>query len=1029
MKYYRTHILVCMDPECLEKGADAVANRLQQELTSQGLCDEIQILEAQRIGDCANGPEIMVYPDQVHYSGLKVDNVPYLVDEHFVKGRVVPHLLSLLRERKDEELGSPKPKEVRVVLRNCGKIDPESIEDYVAEDGYQALGKVLGEMTPEQVITQILASGLRGRGGAGFPTGRKWQFARAAQGNPKYVICNADEGDPGAFMNRRVLEGDPHAVIEGMIIAAYAIGANQGYIYCRAEYPIAVRTLNIAIRQAREFGLLGQDILGSGFFFDLEVRMGAGAFVCGEETALMASIEGGRGHPRTRPPFPAVSGLWGKPTNINNVETYANVPQIILKGAEWFASMGTEKSKGTKTFALAGDVKSTGLIEVPLGITLREIVYDVASGIKGDKRFKAIQTGGPMGGCLPADHLDLAVDYESLTAAGSIMGSGGMIVMDEDTCMVDIARFFMEFTQDESCGKCVPCRVGTKHILDILERICAGAGRAGDIEELRYLCEQIKSTSLCGLGQGAPNPVESTLKHFLAEYEAHIYDKRCPAGVCRNLVRASCVNACPAGVDSPAYLALVAQGRYEEGLAVHRDANPFALVCGRVCPAFCEQKCRRGLLDEAVSIRLIKRFMADQFYAEPWIPEKLALPKGKKVAVVGSGPAGLTAALRLAQKGYTVTVFEKMLQPGGMMTFGIPGYRLPREPLFAEINHIRRAGVDIRCGQELGRDFTIDSLTEEGYEAIILALGAHKSQRLGIPGEDKAGVYPGVKFLRDIALNKSPDVEGKCVVVVGGGDVAIDSARSARRLGAAEVHVIYRREEKDMPAHREEIEAAKEEKIQFHFLTNPMAVLGQSTVTGVRLQRQDLGEFDSSGRRRPVAIPKSEFDIHCDVLIPAIGQYTDFDWMQGNGIETDRVRTVKVGHAFETTSSGVFAAGDCVSGPATVIEAVAQGQKVAIAVDTWLTSGRLERVVYQPIRHDVAQYVNVEDYAAASRAAPQSLPPEWRSGGFIEVEIGFTERAAQEEAKRCLRCDLEWLEDTGEPIPVPEELSRRLSKV
>ncbi|UCC85899.1 MAG: FAD-dependent oxidoreductase, partial [Anaerolineales bacterium] len=760
-----------------------------------------------------------------------------------------------------------------------------------------------------------------------------------------------------------------------------------------------------------------ENIMGSGFSFDLEVRMGAGAFVCGEETALMASIEGRRGHPRSRPPFPAVNGLWQKPTNINNVETYANIPQIILRGAEWFASMGTEKSKGTKTFALAGDVKKTGLIEVPFGITLREIVYDVADGIKREKGFKAIQTGGPMGGCLPADHLDLAVDYESLTAAGSIMGSGGMIVMDEDTCMVDIARFFMEFTQDESCGKCVPCRVGTKHILDILEGICAGGGHEEDIAELEHLCEQIKKTSLCGLGQGAPNPVVSTLKHFREEYEAHIYEKHCPAGVCRELVRAPCVNACPAGVDSPAYLALVTQGHYAAGLAVHRDANPFALVCGRVCPAFCERKCRRGLLDAPVSIRLVKRLMADQTYAELWTSEQTAPLNGKKVAIVGAGPAGLTAALRLAQRGYTVTVFERMLQPGGMMTFGIPGYRLSREPLFAEINHIRRTGVDIRCGQELGRDFTIEGLKNDGYEAIVLALGAHKSQRLGVPGEDKSGIYHGVKFLRDIALNRSPDIEGKRVVIVGGGDVAIDSARSAWRLGAAEVHVVYRREERDMPAHREEIEAAKEEGVQFHFLVNPMAVLGQSTATGVRLQRQVLSEYDSSGRRRPRPIPGSEFDLYCDILIPAIGQYTDFDWMRDNSIETERVRTITVGRAFETTCPGVFAAGDCVSGPATVIEAVAQGHKAAIAVDNWLKTGKLERVVYQPKRHDIAQYVDMNEYAQARRSVPQVLAPGWRSGGFVEVEIGFDEKTAQEEAKRCLRCDLEWLEYISEPIP------------
>jgi NADH:ubiquinone oxidoreductase subunit F (NADH-binding)/(2Fe-2S) ferredoxin/Pyruvate/2-oxoacid:ferredoxin oxidoreductase delta subunit len=558
MKYYRSHVLVCADPECLEKGAHEVLDALQDELVSQGLIDEIQVLETSRLGGCANGPELMVYPEGVHYTGLCVDDVPYLVEEQFLKGRVVKKFLAETPSFVDEELGAPKPKEVRVVLRNCGKIDPENIEDYIAEDGYLALGKVLSEQSPEQVIETVINSGLRGRGGAGFSAAKKWSLARAAAGSPKFITCNADEGDPGAFMNRRVLEGDPHSVLEGMIIAAYAIGASRGYIYCRAEYPIAVRTLNIAIRQARQFGLLGENILGSDFSFDLEVRMGAGAFVCGEETALIASIEGKRGEPRPRPPFPAQSGLWGKPTSNNNVETYANVPQIILNGPAWFSSMGTEKSKGTKTFAIAGDVKHTGLIEVPLGITIREIVYDVGGGIKDDKGFKAVQIGGPMGGCLPASALDLPVDYESLQSAGAMMGSGGLVVMDDETCMVDIARYFMDFVQDESCGKCTPCRVGTRRILDILNRICEGKGRDGDIELLEMLSKQIMATSLCGLGAGAPNPVISTLKHFRDEYEAHIYEKRCPAKVCRALIRYDilpdpctgctvCARNCPTG--------------------------------------------------------------------------------------------------------------------------------------------------------------------------------------------------------------------------------------------------------------------------------------------------------------------------------------------------------------------------------------------------------------------------------------------------------------------------------------------------
>jgi len=538
MAFYRSHVLVSVDPECLSRGAHDVIDALNDELIAQGLLDEVQVLETSRIGDPYRlGPDMLVYPENIHYANLSADDIPFLVEEHFLKGRVVEKFRAQEKAVSDEELGAPKPKEVRIVLRNCGKIDPHNIEDYIAEDGYQALASVITGMTPEQVIDEVMKSGLRGRGGAGFPAARKWQLCRQVADNPKYLTCNADEGDPGAFMNRRVLESDPHSVVEGMIIAAYAIGASMGYIYCRAEYPIAVQNLKIAIAQAHEFGFLGGNIFGTDFSFDLEVRMGAGAFVCGEETALIASIEGKRGEPRPRPPFPAVKGVWGKPTNNNNVETYAVVPQIILRGAEWYSSMGTEKSKGTKTFAIAGDVINTGLIEVPFGITLRDVIFEVGGGIKDGKHFKAIQTGGPMGGCLTSEHLDLPLDYEALTAAGSMMGSGGLIIMDDETCMVDMARFFMEFTQDESCGKCTPCRVGTRRILEVLEKICAGHGEAGDIETLEFLCNEVAKNSLCGLGQGAPNPVISMLKHFRSEYEAHIYEKKCPAKVCKALIR------------------------------------------------------------------------------------------------------------------------------------------------------------------------------------------------------------------------------------------------------------------------------------------------------------------------------------------------------------------------------------------------------------------------------------------------------------------------------------------------------------
>jgi NADH-quinone oxidoreductase subunit F len=1030
------YITIGMGTCGLAAGANDALAAIEKELEARDLSAVINKVGC--VGMCSYEPMVELQTSgqaRINYGNATADNVGEIFHHYFegqplrrseIVGQAVPtvtkkgdkqlHSLSFLDPETEEKIAFQR-KQLRIVLSNCGLINPESIDDYLAVNGYEALETALGEMAPEEVIGEVLDSGLRGRGGGGFPTGLKWRFARQTQDWPKYIICNADEGDPGAFMDRSVLEGDPHSVVEGMIIAGYAMGAQHGYIYCRAEYPLAIHRLRVALEQARELNLLGENILGTDFSFDISIKEGAGAFVCGEETALMNSIQGERGQPRPRPPKPALSGRWEQPSNVNNVKSYAYTSRIIRMGADWFKSLGTEGSPGTAVFALTGMVNRTGLIEVPMGITLREIIYDIGGGISNGKKFKAVQTGGPLGGCLTNDYLDTAVDFDSLKAAGSVMGSGGMIVADESTCMVEFARYFMQFVCDESCGKCPPCRIGSTRMLEVLERITEGKGKPEDLDEIRRLAEGIKSGALCGLGQLAPSPVMSTLLHFEEEYRAHIDEKRCPSGVCQTLTRALCVNACPAGVDTPAYLALVSQGRYREGLEIHREANPFAMICGRVCPAFCESKCRRGLIDEPVSIRLVKRFMADQLYAQPWTPEPSAPPNGKKVAVVGAGPAGLTAALRLAQRGYTVTVFEKMLQPGGMMTYGIPAYRLPREPLFAEINHIRRAGVEIRCGKALGQDFDIDSLKADGYEAVVLALGAHKSQHMGIPGEDKSGVYPGVTFLRHIALSKSPDVGGQRVVVVGGGDVAIDSARSAWRLGASEVHVVYRREEKDMPAHREEIQAAQEEGIQFHFLVNPVAVLGDSTMTGVRLQRQALSEYDNSGRQRPRPIPGSEFDLQCDVLIPAIGQYTDLDWIEDKSIETQRLRTVKIGDAFETTCEGIFAAGDCVSGPATVVQAVAQGNQVAAAVDNWLVTGKLQRLAYHPKRHDVPALVNVEDYAEVHRAAPELLPTKSRRGAFLEVEVGFSAQAAQEEAKRCLRCDLEWLERIGAPIP------------
>jgi NADH-quinone oxidoreductase subunit F len=992
----------------LASGARKVMDRLLQEVSECHRSDII-LSSSGCVGLCSREPLVTVEVlggEPVIYQQVDDRKAQQIFRQHILSGKVQVDF-ALARGKAVNEEPAPPPSDLEGIIphvsqlqffalqqpwvfRNKGLIDPERIDDYIWRDGYLAAAKALLKMAPQEIISEIKTSGLRGRGGGGFPTGVMLEFCANSKEDVRYVLCAAEEGDPEAFVDRSVMEADPHALLEGMIISARAIGAHQGHIYCRAEYSLATGGLEVAIRQARAYGLLGKNILKSGFAFDIEVHQEAGSFLCREE-----------------------KGSWKKPTLLNSVETYVNLPRIILLGGEAYADLGTESSKGTKLLSLTGKVNNAGLIEVPMGTSVGEIIFDIGGGIPGGKRFKAVQVGGLSGGCLSPDHLNTRIDYDALRKVGAVMGSGSMVVMDESTCMVDLARHFMEFWQDEIRGECPSCRVEAKRMLEILQRICRGEGGQGDIDLLEDLSQRIEDTALCRLGQTLPNPVRGTTRYFRHEYEAHILDKRCPAAACSELFKSPCQHACRIGMGVPAYIALIRAGRVDDAYKVLKRTNPFPSVCGRVCGDDCQRKCQREQIDEPVAIMHLKRFITDHAKRPKGGP--LPVLRKEKVAIVGAGPSGLSAASELRRRGYGVTVFEALPEPGGMLRWAIPAFRLPRRELDREIEEILQTGVQLLTNHRVGRDVAFNELDRK-FDIIYLATGATKSCPLNIPGEDAEGVFGAVEFLRAHNLGKGVRM-GKNVAVIGGGILALDAARTAVRLEAKKVTLYYRRKRNDMPGQPGQIKAAEEEGVRIMDWVAPVRVITQyGKVRGLELTQMRPDRFDQSGRRQPKPILGSEFIEKAETVIFAVGRTADLDFLtKESGIEINQTR-VKVDHHLRTANAKVWAGGDLVTGPAMVVDAIEAGQTAARAIDhaIRLTEGEMPWVA--PPEEPMAIPLEVQkEIGKRPQVLMPEAPPKMRRADFREVELGYTLEMALAEAGRCLRCDTTGTFDASAP--------------